>query len=132
MANPAARDLTGASSLARECACGGGDYGRCCGPIHLGTPAETAEQLMRSRYSTFVLGLGEYLVTTWHPSTRPDHVDTAGVVWTGLDIVDVVDGGAQDSRGVVEFVAHHTGGDLHERSRFERRAGRWFYLDGTS
>jgi len=31
---------------------------------------------------------------------------------------------------VVEFRAHHSGGVLHERSRFEQRAGRWFYLDG--
>ena len=29
---------------------------------------------MRSRYSAFALGLGDYLWRTWHPRTRPERV----------------------------------------------------------
>lgn len=89
---------------------------------------------MRSRYSAFAFGLGDYLWRTWHPRTRPERVDPPDAAWTGLEIVDVVDGTPRDQRGVVEFVAHYRSGrrqgTLRERSRFERRGGRWLYLDG--
>ena len=39
-------------------------------------------------------------------------------------------GGEGDETGEVEFRAHHRHGVMHERSRFARRAGRWFYVDG--
>ncbi|MBX9245963.1 hypothetical protein ICW40_14235 [Actinotalea ferrariae] len=52
------------------------------------------------------------------------------MVWTGLSIVATDAGGTDDATGVVEFVAGFDGGALHERSRFERRGGRWFYVDG--
>ena len=49
------------------CPCGGGLYGRCCGPLHRGEQrALTAEQLMRSRYSAFARGEVDYLIAT-HP-----------------------------------------------------------------
>lgn len=86
---------------------------------------------MRSRYSAFVVGDGEYLWRTWHPRTRPAVVDPdPGTVWTGLEILDTMAGEAADSSGIVEFRASYRGGVLHERSRFERRGGRWLYLDG--
>lgn len=86
---------------------------------------------MRGRYSAFVVGNGTYLRDTWHGSTRPDAVELdAGIRWTGLEIVDVVDDG---DRAVVEFRAHFRDaegvGVQHERSRFAKRAGRWFYVD---
>ncbi len=86
---------------------------------------------MRSRYAAYVLGRADHLLRTWHPRTRPATLDLAGGPrWTGLAILDVVDGGEHDSTGVVEFRARHAGGLLHERSRFERRGGRWLYVDG--
>lgn len=58
-----------------------------------------------------------------------------GVEWTGLTVRDVVDGGPDDDDGVVEFAARYTGPDgpgvMRERSRFERRGGRWTYLEGA-
>lgn len=84
---------------------------------------------MRSRYSAFAVGNSEHLFRTWHPKTRPAGDIGTGDGWTGLTIVDVVDGGENDSTGIVEFIAHNVDGDMHERSRFEKRAGRWFYLD---
>lgn len=83
---------------------------------------------MRSRYSAFVVGDADHLFRSWHPRTRPEHVDAAGPAWTGLEVLDVVAGGAADVDGVVEFVASHEGGALRERSTFTRRRGRWVYV----
>ena len=123
--------------LGRECPCGSGaGYGACCGPLHHGERhASTAEELMRSRYAAYALGDADYLFRTWHPRTRPGAVTVdPDVVWTGLEVRDVEAGGAADDRGEVKFIARwHTDGQLsemRERSRFERRAGRWVYVDG--
>lgn len=117
------------------CPCGGPSYDACCGPLHRRTRfAETAVELMRSRYSAFAVGgrIGEdHLFRTWHPAHRPDETSTdSDVTWTGLDIVEVVAGGPADDDGIVEFVAHHTGpdGEVRERSSFTRRAGKWVYV----
>lgn len=87
---------------------------------------------MRSRYSAFALGLGDYLWRTWHPKTRPEDVHLDETEWTALEVVDVVAGRESDQEGVVEFVAHYRQGrrfgELRERSRFARRARRWMYL----
>jgi SEC-C motif-containing protein len=119
------------------CPCGSSTvYAACCGPLHSGRePAETAERLMRSRYAAYAVGELDHLFRTWHPRTRPDDLTaTPGLVWTGLTIIDVVDGGPDDETGEVEFRASYTGpggtGTMHERSRFERRAGRWVYVAG--
>lgn len=115
------------------CPCGSGEtYDGCCGPIVRNErPADTAEQLMRSRFSAYALGDVDHLFRSWHPSTRPDDLaELPRVDWVGLEIVEVVDGGPADDTGIVEFRARHAGGVLHERSRFVRRAGRWVYLDG--
>jgi SEC-C motif-containing protein len=99
-----------------------------------GVPAETAEHLMRSRYTAFVLGRGDHLWRTWHPRTRPARVDVGDVEWTGLTVLDVVAGGVDDQTGIVEFEARFIGAEgpsvMRERSVFERRGGRWTYLEG--
>lgn len=111
-------------------------FDRCCGPlVEDGVPAETAEQLMRSRYTAFVLGREDHLWRTWSPRTRPARVEAGDVEWTGLAILDVVAGGPADRTGTVEFEARYVGpegpGVMRERSAFERRGGRWTYLEGT-
>lgn len=122
--------------FAAPCPCGALDadaaprpYDQCCGRLHRGQEqAQTPEELMRSRYSAFVRGEDDYLFRTWHPRTRPDDVSSdPQVTWTGLDVRRSE---AEGDRGTVEFVASHVGGSMHEVSRFERRAGRWFYVDG--
>lgn len=118
--------------VSERCPCGAARYAECCAPLHRGMVLpETAEQLMRSRYSAFALGLSNYLFTTWHPRTRPDEVDAGDTRWTGLKILDVVDGEPWDSDGIVEFVARYEGGELRERSAFAKRAGRWFYVEAV-
>ena len=92
---------------------------------------------MRSRYSAYVYRDADYLFRTWHPRTRPlDVTVDPGITWTGLEVLDAVAGGPDDDRGEVEFTARFESAgradSLHERSRFERRAGRWFYLDAMT
>lgn len=123
-------------SLPALCPCGSGEaYAGCCRPLHEGKQAATAEQLMRSRYAAYAVGDLEHVFRTWHPRTRPaDVTPSPGVVWQGLEVVGVCEGGPEDSTGTVEFLARYDGpagpGVLHETSRFERRAGRWVYVDG--
>lgn len=119
------------------CACGSGrTYAACCQPWHAGAPALTAETLMRSRYSAFVMELESYLLATWHRSTRPPAVEfESGTRWLGLTVKAAGDNGPDLAH--VEFVARYRVGGgsavrLHERSRFVRESGVWFYMDGTT
>jgi SEC-C motif domain protein len=89
---------------------------------------------MRSRYSAFACGNADHLFRTWHPRTRPADVTVdPDVVWTGLEVLDTDAGDPDDDRGEVEFSARFRSsgrdGVMRERSRFARRAGRWFYVD---
>lgn len=121
-----------------QCPCGSGRvYLHCCGPLHDGTAAAaTAEALMRSRFSAFARGRADYLLSSWHPGTRPERLDLdEQITWRRLQIVDTESGGADDVTGIVEFRAqylHHGKRHiLHERSRFSRaRDGTWRYVDG--
>ena len=118
------------------CYCGlGKQYAACCGRLHSGVEnAATAEALMRSRYSAYVLKLDDYLLATWHPDTRPGELDLTAddTKWLGLEVKKHV---LQDaSHATVEFVARYRvagkGHRLHELSRFVRAGGRWYYVDG--
>ena len=126
------------------CPCGSVDakrravaYANCCGRFvdHVNdTPAPDAEHLMRSRYSAFVLARADYLLATWHPSTRPTSLDLdAHAKWLGLEVRGYDVTGADTAE--VEFVARYRVAGravrMHERSRFVREDGRWFYLDGN-
>ena len=88
---------------------------------------------MRSRYSAFVLGRLDYLLATWHSSTRPAELTLdPAAKWLGLEVRShrIIDA----DHAEVEFVARYREGGravrLHERSRFVREAGRWCYVDG--
>ena len=92
---------------------------------------------MRSRYTAYTLGREDYLSATWHPTTRrQDLALDENVKWLELKIVRVREGGPQDKEGLVEFVARYKiGGRAHrmqETSRFVRRNGRWFYVNGEA
>lgn len=121
------------------CPCGSGQaYPVCCGVfIDNGALPATAELLMRSRYSAYVLAREHYLLRTWHGSTRPAHfgLQEAGPVnWLGLKILRCEAGRADDRDGIVEFVARYQVNGraerLHEVSRFVRDAGQWLYVEG--
>jgi SEC-C motif-containing protein len=119
-----------------ECPCGSGlELAACCGLWHSGLQsgsfAPTPEALMRARYSAYVLGLIEYLLATWHPSTSPGELELQPVKWLGLDVRHSDQTG---DAGVVEFVArcrvNGRAERMHEISRFVREDGRWLYIDG--
>lgn len=121
-----------------RCPCVSGEtYGNCCAPLHRGqAEAPTAERLMRSRYSAFVVGDEPYLLKSWHPGTRPVSLDLdADVRWYRLDIVSTRLGGPLDAEGIVEFRAYFRGpdgrGEQHEVSRFIRQDRAWRYLDSA-
>ena len=117
-----------------RCPCGTGQaLDECCGRIHGGAAAATAEQLMRSRYSAFAIGDTPYLLRSWHSSTRPRTIALdAGQEWTRLIIVSSDKGGLFDQEGTVEFTALYThrgrADELHERSQFSRENGAWVYV----
>ena len=122
------------------CPCGSGVlYGACCRPLlRSQVEAPTAESLMRSRYTAYVRRDSEYVLRTWHATTRPEDTDPAGddAAWRGLEVLNVVDGRAHDDAGIVSFAAHFEEpsgaiGTLRETSRFVREDGLWFYVDGN-
>ena len=97
------------------------------------TPAPDAQSLMRSRYSAFVLKRADYLLATWHASTRPADVSPDdGTKWLGLEVRRHTVVAADHAQ--VEFVARYRlagrGARIHELSRFILETGRWYYLDG--
>jgi SEC-C motif-containing protein len=121
---------------AEPCPCGRPrPYAECCGRLHAGVAAADAESLMRSRYCAYVLGREDYLLATWHATTRPVTLDLADgpqAKWLGLEVMSCAESGDEAS---VEFVALcRIGGRarrLREQSRFLREQGRWYYLDGV-
>ena len=89
---------------------------------------------MRSRYSAYALGDANYLLRSWHPSTRPNAIEIDPETrWFRLDIIGSRGGGMLDTDGTVEFEAHYrhagTADRQRENSRFRREGGEWFYLD---
>jgi len=124
-----------------DCPCGSGKiYHECCRPLHIGKAhAETAEELMRSRYSAYFFRLVDYIYSTTHPNVRgPElivELDNTinDMMWRKLQILQTSKGSAEDKKGKVEFIAqyHHEGKfhEMHEKSRFRKHKGRWKYLD---
>jgi SEC-C motif domain protein len=115
-------------------------YQYCCG-LYLSAKKqpETAEKLMRSRYTAFHQGNVDYLIATLHPDQRkPDDQQElaksiSNTQWLGLTIIETHQGKKKDTKGIVEFEAvYHLNkpGQLHERSRFIQTQGKWFYVDG--
>ncbi len=117
------------------CPCGSNaEYLACCGRyLDSEQIPDSAEQLMRSRYCAYALARPDYLLATWHASTRPPtmSLDVTAPQWMGLKVIRA----HNDSHtGTVEFVARHKVNGkayrLHEVSRFVKEQGRWMYLDG--
>ncbi|MGE6529862.1 YchJ family protein [Pseudomonas sp. NPDC077382] len=125
-----------------NCPCGTGDpYGECCGRYHQGLPAPSAEQLMRSRYSAYVVGAIAYLQATTLPAQQ-QALDlqsmkdwSANSTWLGLDVKQSQVLGGQPEHALVSFIArwHDGAGEhaQHERSAFVQHDGRWYFIDPT-
>ena len=116
------------------CPCGSGEeYDACCGRLHAGAPAPTAEALMRARYSAFAVANLAYLLGTYHSSSRPGVFSLDPTIgWTRLAVLETADGGLFDDTGTVQFRAVYVRegkrGVMDETSRFVREDGRWTYV----
>ncbi len=126
---PAMADLSCPCDPARR-------YADCCAPLHAGAPARDAEALMRSRYSAYVLGLEDYLLSSWHPSTRPQPplLDAgASLKWLRLKVIEhrAIDADHAEVKFEARCLENGARRDLHERSGFVREGGHWFYVDGV-
>lgn len=125
------------------CPCGSTrEYADCCEPVIKGTrPAETAEQLMRARYSAYTKTEMDFVFNSTDPANREgyDHDGTRAWAenseWLGLEIIGTVRGGADDSNGEVEFIARFkengTLREHHENALFKRKEGIWYFSDGV-
>ncbi|NYI04524.1 YchJ family protein [Allostreptomyces psammosilenae] len=138
MSRRRARPQPAPTTTPTDCPCGlPARYADCCGRLHRGQAAPTAELLMRSRYSAFAVRDRAYLLCTWHPDTRPPRLELEpGLRWRRLEVLAATDGGPFHTEGTVAFRAHYTdrGGDgvLEEHSRFLRHDGAWVYLDALT
>lgn len=128
-----------------KCPCGSvNQYENCCGPIiNDSVQAETAEQLMRSRYTAYTKGEMSYLKNTLAPESQHDFdIDAAKKwaqesEWMGLKIISTTKGSKTDAKGVVEFTAtYKEKGKVynhHEVSQFRKNnQGRWLFVKGES
>ena len=118
------------------------DLRKTYGPFFKGEQhANTAEELMRSRYAAFALGEIDYILATHDPETR-EEVERDAVTewstrseWLGFDILNKVDGEQDDASGTVDFVARYRIGGLttehRERAEFRKHEGKWVFVDGT-
>jgi len=121
------------------CPCGSGlPLNLCCQPLlNHEQQATTAVALMRSRYTAYTLGDEDYLLHTWHSSTRPAQLGLHNdpQTWQRLKIIATATGQAADDNGEVEFIAIYKingrAERLHERSRFAREDQQWRYIDGN-
>lgn len=123
------------------------EYSQCCEPLHQrNKTADTAEDLMRSRFSAFYLGNVDYLIETHASNTRDDDLHT-GIIdtlehsrFTQLNVLETVEGGQNQSTGKVSFVAWYKNKEsgellqLAEKSNFVKDAAtnQWLYVDGVS
>lgn len=125
-----------------QCPCGSGkQLAQCCGPYIEGTEnAPTAEALMRSRYTAYVINKTDYIGATLTAERQEDHDDEAvrnwagSANWLGLEILDTELGREKDDEGMVAFECRYEmDGETHEhreRSYFRKEDGKWFYVTG--
>ena len=125
---------------AEKCPCGKDQtYKKCCEKFHMNFSIATcAEDLMRSRYTAFTLGMGQYLNDSHHKTSRNEAEKESIEKWAKsvkfikLEILNSTLGNKDDINGTVEFKAHFKQGVfkrvIHENSSFIKEYGRWYYL----
>ena len=115
-------------------------YGDCCGRFHTHAQfPETAEQLMRSRYTAYVLKNVPYIVDTTVPSqqallnVQAIQAWAEETQWRGLQILNTES--LTKTQSAVEFNAVFQGEEgeqsHHERSIFVKIDERWYFVDPT-
>ena len=128
--------------MTNKCPCNSNlEFDNCCKPFLDGTSKpQTAQALMRSRYTAFTLANVDYIQNTrHHRSQNKFNVEfttkwASESTWHGLEIVNCKKGGKDDDRGEVEFIARYTlDNEKHEHretASFLKENDRWFFIDG--
>ncbi len=121
------------------CPCQSGKkYDLCCRIIHQDQQkAELPEQLMRARYSAYMLCKKDFILGSWAFETRPEVLTIKSETrWFSLEIVDSGPVSAQSTSAHVSFIAKYIEDKtifiLEEQSTFIKRSNCWFYLSGVS
>ncbi len=124
-----------------QCSCESGKtFKKCCEPFITGVKQpETAEQLMRARYTAYTQVEMDFIEKTHYPKTR-DQTDmeanrkwAESTEWRGLEILETKQGGVDDKVGTVAFKAKFETDDglqdHHELSEFRKHNGMWYFVD---
>lgn len=125
------------------CPCGSTKtYAQCCQAIHDNHANATyPEQVMRARYTAHELKLVNFVVNTYHPSCNAtDEIDmianSVNIEWCRLDVISASEPEPDANVGFVEFKAYLLDDGIehcmHERSRFIKENGLWYYMDGIA
>lgn len=119
--------------------CSGKAFKDCCQPVIKDCNAAHPEQLMRSRFSAYVIRNYEYVLGTYSPQQRKhlslqDLSDSAvGTKWCSLEIITSSMNG---NDGSVEFIATYAIDaeffSMHEISSFEKQGSNWYYTTGVA
>lgn len=120
---------------ALDCPCQSGfKYEKCCELLHKGGKSKLAESIMRSRYSAFVLDIPQYLLETWHSTTRPETIENdPAIKWFSLRLLSSEERNVFGEQYVTFEARFRENGKAYkfkERSRFIEEAGRLVYIDG--
>jgi len=131
------------NALKNSCPCCSGlPYDLCCKRFHKGTHAHNALELMRSRFSAYVLDLPEYIIKTTHPASP--HYSEEHSSWkqqisefsrsSHFGTLEILDFKELGTLATVTFVAHmqKDGADatFTEKSYFEKKNDIWLYRSG--
>src|SRR6185503_18212884 len=114
----------------QTCPCGSGNpFAACCEPIINGTrESETAEELMRARYSAFVTGAIDFIIASTHSRTQKE-IDTSFIrewsltsTWHGLQSLEtkVVNENKSYVSSEVRYTQNEENRIHREKSVFER------------
>lgn len=124
--------------------CSGQKYSECCQPFHDNkSNAPTAEKLMRSRYSAYVVGNIDYIEKTHIAGTGKDDFDRDAATkwsqtakWLGLEVKSTKAGKESDQTGEVEFIAKYEiegkAQEHYEIGLFEKKDSVWFYKEAKN
>lgn len=127
-----------------QCPCGSGrKLDECCQPLlDNERSARTAEELLRARYTSHYLKEAAFIINTTHPDQRTPEDEAAyedwfrNADWTQLEILNIQNGGVNDTQGQIEFIAHFSDNDgshrHHELSTFKKLNGRWYFYDSKT
>lgn len=118
------------------------EYNKCCEPIINGEVPETAEKLMRARYTAYTQVNMDFIEKTHDPATRKktnreeNRAWAEQTRWKCLEILSTEEGRGEDNKGLVEFKAHFESsgepGTHHEVSEFTKKNGQWFFTNGKA